>query len=393
MRRAWGIGLLLLSVVAGVAAAGAPVFGAYAADPDEQGEPVRLAVRAPSAEAAADFADALRALGDDSLRLVDDDPDLVLALGEQAFRDALAAEGPPVLGLAVPRRAADQLITDDCRCSAIWQGVPLDTQLALLRALLPEARRIGILRAPHSVWRTLPPAPPGLSLEAVTVPEPGRLGVLLRRHLPEWDALLLPEDHSLFDGGAAVEQAVVLGQQQRVPLRQVAAQQHAQPARLGDRDRLQAQARRRRRQGPPDTVRGAQNADAAGLRQQRTQQRQLGVQGHALPDGAAAAVIGDQLVGGPAWHRQAQHRRPLGGEGVAERLLAQGQHQVGIVVHQAQAIVTQGTQGVGEVGGGLRGRRAHRQPHGLALLVRVRRISAEHRGARGGDTGHHAQQQ
>ena len=217
MRRAWGIGLLLLSVVAGVAAAGAPVFGAYAADPDEQGEPVRLAVRAPSAEAAADFADALRALGDDSLRLVDDDPDLVLALGEQAFRDALAAEGPPVLGLAVPRRAADQLITDDCRCSAIWQGVPLDTQLALLRALLPEARRIGILRAPHSVWRTLPPAPPGLTLEAVTVPEPGRLGVLLRRHLPEWDALLLPEDHSLFDGGAA-RLVLLTSYRQRVPV-------------------------------------------------------------------------------------------------------------------------------------------------------------------------------
>ena len=179
MRRAWGIGLLLLSVVAGVTAAGAPAFGAYAADPGEQSTPVRLAVRAPSPDAAADFADTLRALGDDTLRLVDDDPDLVLALGEQAFRDALTADGPPVLGLAVPRRAADRLITDDCRCSAIWQGVPLDTQLALLRALLPEARRIGILRAPHSVWRTLPPAPPGLSLEAVTVPEPGRLGVLL----------------------------------------------------------------------------------------------------------------------------------------------------------------------------------------------------------------------
>ena len=217
MRRAWGIGLLLLSVVAGAAAAGAPAFGAYAADPDEQGEPVRLAVRAPSAEAAADFADALRALGDDSLHLVDDDPDLVLALGEQAFRDALATDGPPVLGLAVPRRAADQLITDHCRCSAIWQGVPLDTQLALLRALLPEARRIGILRAPHSVWRTLPPAPPGLSLEAVTVPEPGRLGVLLRRHLPEWDALLLPEDHSLFDGGAA-RLVLLTSYRQRVPV-------------------------------------------------------------------------------------------------------------------------------------------------------------------------------
>ncbi|HEX5676334.1 MAG TPA: hypothetical protein VFX91_00035 [Alcanivorax sp.] len=217
MRRAWGIALLLLSVVAGTAAAGAPAFGAYAADSREQGAPVRLAVRAPSTEAATEFAGALRALAGDTLRLVKQDADLVLALGEQAFRDALAAGGPPVLGLAVPRRAADQLITDDCRCSAIWQGVPLDTQLALLRALLPEARRIGILRAPHSVWRTLPPAPPGLTLEAVTVPEPDRLGAMLRRHLPDWDVLLLPEDDTLFDGGTA-RLVLLTSYRQRVPV-------------------------------------------------------------------------------------------------------------------------------------------------------------------------------
>uniref|UniRef100_UPI003514DAC2 hypothetical protein n=1 Tax=Alloalcanivorax venustensis TaxID=172371 RepID=UPI003514DAC2 len=177
----------------------------------------RLAVRAPSPDTADEFAGALRALGGDTLSLVDDDPDLVLALGEQAFRDALAAGGPPVLGLAVPRRAADHLVTDDCRCGAVWQGVPLDTQLALLRALLPEARRIGILRAPDSVWRAVPPAPPGLTLEAVTVPEPGRLGALLRRHLPDWDALLLPEDGALFDGGAA-RLVLLTSYRQRVPV-------------------------------------------------------------------------------------------------------------------------------------------------------------------------------
>lgn len=208
MRRAWRIGLLLLSVVAGAAAAGPPAF-----DP----APVRLVVLAPTADAAAEFTGALSALAGDTLSLVDQDPDLVLALGEQTFRDALAAGGPPVLGLAVPRRAADQLITKDCRCGAVWQGVPLDTQLALLRALLPEARRIGILRAPHSVWRSVPQAPPGLTLEAVTVPEPGRLGALLRRHLPEWDALLLPEDGTLFDGGAA-RLVLLTSYRQRVPV-------------------------------------------------------------------------------------------------------------------------------------------------------------------------------
>lgn len=217
MRCAWGIVLLLVGVVAGAAAAGTPAFGVYAADSGEQGVAVRLAVRAASPEAAGEFAGLLRALGGDGLSLAEDDADLVLALGEQAFRDALAAGGPPVLGLAVPRRAADRLITDGCRCSAIWQGVPLDTQLALLRALLPEARRIGILRAPHSVWRTVPPAPPGLTLEAVTVPEPGRLGALLRRHLPDWDALLLPEDDGLFDGGVA-RLVLLTSYRQRVPV-------------------------------------------------------------------------------------------------------------------------------------------------------------------------------
>lgn len=217
MRRAWGIGLLLLSVVAGVAAQDAPALAADPVGSVEPGAPVRLAVRAPSPGAADAFTGVLRALGGDTLSLVDDDPDLVLALGEQAFRDALAAGGPPVLGLAVPRRAADHLVTDDCRCGAVWQGVPLDTQLALLRALLPEARRIGVLRAPDSIWRVVPPAPPGLTLEAVTVPEPGRLGALLRRHLPEWDALLLPEDGALFDGGAA-RLVLLTSYRQRVPV-------------------------------------------------------------------------------------------------------------------------------------------------------------------------------
>ena len=140
-------------------------------------------------------------------------------------------------------------------------------------------------------------------------------------------------------------------------------------------------------------MRGAQNADAAGLRQQGAQQGQLGVQRHALPDGAALAIVGDQLVGGAAWHRQAQHRRPLGGEGVAERLLAQGQHQVGVVVHQAQGVAGQGAQGVGELVGGFRGGRAHRQPHRSLRAAAGRRLGGEHRGAQGGGTGRHAKQQ
>ncbi len=140
-------------------------------------------------------------------------------------------------------------------------------------------------------------------------------------------------------------------------------------------------------------MRGTQNADAAGFRQQGAQQGQLGVQRHALPDGAALAIVGDQSVGGAAWHRQAQHRRSAGGEGVAERLLAQGQHQVGGVVHQAQGVAGQGAQHAGELAGGVRGSGAHRQPHRGALLAAVRRVSAERRGARGGHTGHHAKQQ
>jgi len=208
MRRAWRVGLLLLGVVAGAAAAETPALDT---------PPPRVSLQASSPEAASAFRLALNNVAGDSLSVVEQDADLVLALGEQAFRDALAAGGPPVLGLAVPRHAADQLITEDCRCSAIWHGVPLDTQLALLRALLPEARRIGILRAPYSVWRSLPPAPPGLTLEAVTVPTPGRLGALLRHHLPQWDALMLPDDGTLFDGGAA-RLVLLTSYRQRVPV-------------------------------------------------------------------------------------------------------------------------------------------------------------------------------
>jgi len=223
-----GTRLRLIAVflaASGVAALGALASGAAASDviAADTGAPVSVSVRAPTAELATRLGAALQAIAGDTLRLVDDHPDLVLALGEQPFRQALADRGsateggPPVLGLAVPRRVADTLISPGCDCSALWQGVPLDTQLALLRKLLPDARRIGILRGPNSAWRSIPRAPAGLTLEAVTVPEPALLGTLLRRHLPEWDVLLLPEDDTLFNAGAA-RLVLLTSYRQRVPV-------------------------------------------------------------------------------------------------------------------------------------------------------------------------------
>lgn len=143
---------------------------------------------------------------------------IVVALGEHAFRQALAqGDGRPVLGVSVPRPVADQLITADCACSAIWPGVPLTRQLRLLRALMPEARRVGVLLGAHSAWRQAPSTGHDINLDVVRVAGGRQLGPLLRRHLPDWDVLLLPEDDHLFNAGSA-KLVLLTSYRQRVPV-------------------------------------------------------------------------------------------------------------------------------------------------------------------------------
>lgn len=173
---------------------------------------------AASPEAATHFADRLRALGDGAVRVVERDAELTLALGDEAFRMALSAPGHgPVLGGGVTTDRVREQVTAGCRCSAIRAGASLAAQLAVLSELMPAARRIGVMLGPHSAWQAPLVAPPGLILDVIAVDPPQRLGPLLRRQLPDWDALLLPTDPILFGPGTA-RLVLLTSYRQRVPV-------------------------------------------------------------------------------------------------------------------------------------------------------------------------------
>ncbi len=200
-RLGWAVGVLLA-----VALWAAPAW----AEP----LPVRLAGDPAVAQR---FAAALERAGGGRVTVVEQGAAVTLALGEIAFRAELANPGHgPLLGLAVPRSAAG-LVTPGCDCSAIWRGVPLATQLALIDALMPEAGRIGVLLGTSSAWAPPLSVPRGRLVESVLVPGPSRLAPLLRRHLPGWDVLLLPDDSELFGPGAA-KLVLLTSYRQRVPV-------------------------------------------------------------------------------------------------------------------------------------------------------------------------------
>ncbi|WP_371925229.1 ABC transporter substrate-binding protein [Pseudomonas sp. H9] len=64
------------------------------------------------------------------------------------------APGPPALALRVSRVQAEQRLgrLRPAYLSLLWSDPPLDRQLRLTRYLLPEARRVGVLYAEHSLF-------------------------------------------------------------------------------------------------------------------------------------------------------------------------------------------------------------------------------------------------
>ncbi|ARB44986.1 hypothetical protein [Alloalcanivorax xenomutans] len=149
--------------------------------------------------------------------LVESGADVTLALGAAPFRRAVE-EGGPVLGVSVPPAVVDEARRRDCQCSAIWSGVSLEQQLRLIEILFPGVSRVGVLYGPDSAWQPLPSAATAsLQLDWMPVSSAAGIGPLLRRYLPQWDLLLLPEDETLFNAGTA-KLILLSGYRQRVPV-------------------------------------------------------------------------------------------------------------------------------------------------------------------------------
>ena len=151
------------------------------------------------------FIQALQAAGQPLVLVASEqDSDMLIALGDEAFSRALE-QGKPVLGVFVSRALAEKVERKGCHCAAIWEGVALDDQLAMLEVMMPLARKVGVVLGPNSAWSqgALQDYSGRLSLFPMLVSPENELGDLLRGTLPELDVLLLPVDEDLFGPAAA----------------------------------------------------------------------------------------------------------------------------------------------------------------------------------------------
>ncbi|MFZ2265991.1 MAG: ABC transporter substrate binding protein [Azonexus sp.] len=102
-------------------------------------------------------------------------PDLIIAVGSSALRQALARASPtPIIATLIPRLSYEKLLAEsgnrNRRVSAIWLDQPPARQAIFLRHLLPGKTRIGMLlsnetRAQAAQFRQ-PFANAGLSLDS-----------------------------------------------------------------------------------------------------------------------------------------------------------------------------------------------------------------------------------
>lgn len=132
--------------------------------------------------------------------------DLLLALGDEAFLDALRLRRP-VLGLFVSREVALEAFTAGCACSAFFSESDPVRQLRLARMLFPGTHRIGLITSPDSSWVAGLLAPyaerESLTLVHTDVPDGNALARELPRLLAQTDLLLAVSDPQLYTAGTA----------------------------------------------------------------------------------------------------------------------------------------------------------------------------------------------
>lgn len=133
-----------------------------------------------------------------------DQAELLIAIGDQAFRRAQKLD-KPLLGVYVSRAAVALAQRKRCQCQGIWAGVALNDQLAMLEIMMPLARRVGVIVGPKSAWTSgmVQDYQGRLGLTLLPVSSVEELGDQLRERLAEFDALLLPVDGQLFGPGTA----------------------------------------------------------------------------------------------------------------------------------------------------------------------------------------------
>lgn len=176
-----------------------------------------LAVVGPTAPQVQEFAASLKAALPASCRLLPEPQadSVLIALGDEAFRAHLLHPGP-LIGVYVSRHQLDAARAAGCRCSGIYRESPGEAQVALLKLLFPQARRIGVLLgegdAPVDALFS-----DAYLLKQRRLSAPRPLAAQLSDMLPNIDVLLVMPSLALLD--AADARLLLLGSyRQRVPL-------------------------------------------------------------------------------------------------------------------------------------------------------------------------------
>lgn len=210
---------VILSRVRGLSGVLALLWLLLAALPLRAGS-LPVAVLGSSDQLRAEFAAALTAVADQVTLVPPAAAQLWVALGDDAFQQALAGDRP-VWGVGIARAQLLAALERGCHCSGSFAENDPHRQLQLLHWLFPRAKRVGVLVGPDSQWqlqglqdsaRAL-----DLQLQVQAVTDQTSMARQLPRLLAHTDVLLGVSDSALFNAASA-RLVLLTGYRQQVPV-------------------------------------------------------------------------------------------------------------------------------------------------------------------------------
>lgn len=152
----------------------------------------------------------------------DSQPDLVIAIGMKAMQSAIASKATAVLGVMITKQGYDSLNERHSKAiSAIYLNQPYDRQLDFIQAILPSAKKVGMLYSPSmgaamTDWK-LASAARGISLNTQPVESPQALYQKLETVLESIDLLLAAPDSAIYNNNS-IRNILLTSYQYKVPL-------------------------------------------------------------------------------------------------------------------------------------------------------------------------------
>jgi len=154
-------------------------------------------------------------------------PGLFVALGSDATQVLASAKLPaPVLSALIPRTSFERILRDSGRTAssqltALYLDQPLNRQLALIRLVWPQARRLGVLWGAESLAQA--PALHALAaaehwaVKEATVNSPAEIFIGLKQVLDDSDVLLAVADPQVYNSNS-LQNILLSAFRARVPM-------------------------------------------------------------------------------------------------------------------------------------------------------------------------------